>query len=148
MLVFLFTFLLVHSFAQTGQQTEYTEKTTQRPVTILGAKKINPTTVEISLSNHKTLTLDFYGENIFRAFQDNEGGIIRNPQATPEAQILVEQPRKEVSRLEINDTSGQITITTAKIKIELDKKSTLFKVTDLATGQVALEESSPVQFES
>lgn len=146
--VFLFTFLFVHSFAQTGQQTEYPDRTNQPPVTILGAKKINPTTVEISLSNHQMLTLDFYGENIFRAFQDNEGGIIRNPQATPEAQILVGQPRKEISRLEVNDTPGQIVITTAKIKIELDKKSTLFKVTDLTTGQIALETASPVQFES
>ena len=43
------------------------------------------------------MTIDFYGENIFRVFQDNSGGIIRGPEAKPEAQILVDQPRRKVS---------------------------------------------------
>ncbi len=33
------------------------------------------------------MTLDFYGENIFRMFQDNAGGVIRDPQAEPEAKF-------------------------------------------------------------
>ena len=37
---------------------------------IVGAKKINPTTVEILFPNSQRMTLDFYGENIFRVFQD------------------------------------------------------------------------------
>ena len=47
---------------------------------IVGAKKINPTTVEILFPNSQRMTLDFYGENIFRVFQDNSGSVIRDPQ--------------------------------------------------------------------
>ena len=54
---------------------------------IVGAKKINPTTVEILFPNSQRMTLDFYGENIFRVFQDNSGSVIRDPQAKPAAQI-------------------------------------------------------------
>ena len=43
---------------------------------IVGAKKINPTTVEILFPNSQRMTLDFYGENIFRVFQDNSGSVI------------------------------------------------------------------------
>ena len=53
---------------------------------IVGAKKINPTTVEILFPNSQRMTLDFYGENIFRVFQDNSGSVIRDPQAKPAAQ--------------------------------------------------------------
>ena len=52
---------------------------------IVGAKKINPTTVEILFPNSQRMTLDFYGENIFRVFQDNSGSVIRDPQAKPAA---------------------------------------------------------------
>ena len=34
-------------------------------------------------------------------FQDNQGGIVRDPQASPEAQILVDRPRKEVGELSL-----------------------------------------------
>lgn len=52
LLVFLLSFLLPFSSAQAGQQLENPEKTTQQSTSILGAKKINPTTVEISLSGN------------------------------------------------------------------------------------------------
>ena len=54
------------------------------------------------------MTFDFYGENIFRVFQDNAGGIIRDPEAKPEAQILVNNPRNTVSTLNLNDGSNLI----------------------------------------
>ena len=59
---------------------------------ILRAEKVNPTTVDVLFTNNQRMTIDFYGENIFRIFQDNSGGIIRDPEAKPEAQILVDQP--------------------------------------------------------
>ena len=43
---------------------------------VVSARKINPTTVEILFSNNRRMTLDFYGENIFRVFQDNSGKVI------------------------------------------------------------------------
>lgn len=49
------------------------EATQQAAIRIVGAVQINPTTVEILFSNNQRMTLDFYGENIFRMFQDNAG---------------------------------------------------------------------------
>ena len=49
------------------------------------------------------MSIDFYGDNIFRIFQDNSGGIIRDPEAKPEARILVDQPRRKVSVLVLDD---------------------------------------------
>ncbi len=63
------------------------EATQQAAIQIVGAVQINPTTVEILFSNNQRMTLDFYGENIFRMFQDNAGGVIRDPQAEPEAKF-------------------------------------------------------------
>ena len=69
----------------------------QTEITISSASVLNPSAVEVVFSNQQRMTLDFYGENIFRMFQDNQGGIVRDPQASPEAQILVDRPRKEVA---------------------------------------------------
>ena len=65
----------------------------------LSAKKINSTTYEILFNDKNRLSFDFYGDNIFRVFQDNNGGIIREPEAKPSAQILVNNPRKTVNNL-------------------------------------------------
>lgn len=73
---------------------------------ILRAEKINPTTVDVLFANQQRMTIDFYGENIFRVFQDNSGGIIRDPEAKPEAQILVDQPRRKVSGLSVDEKDG------------------------------------------
>lgn len=114
---------------------------------LVSVVKINPTTVEVLFSNQQRMTLDFYGENIFRMFQDNAGGILRDPQAKPDAKILVSQPRKEVSKLDVQDNAGAVTITTEKIKVEFDKNTALMKVTNLETGATVLEETEPALFE-
>lgn len=110
--------------------------------------KINPTTVELNLSNKQRVTLDFYGENIFRMFRDNNGGILRDPAATPEAKILVANPRREVSKVEVGECDKCYTIATAKIEITICKKNGTMKVKNLATGKVAFEEIAPVQFKN
>ena len=114
---------------------------------LVSVVKINPTTVEVLFSNQQRMTLDFYGENIFRMFQDNAGGILRDPQAKPDAKILVSQPRKEVSKLDVQDNAGAVSITTDKIKVEFDKNTALMKVTNLETGAIVLEETEPALFE-
>lgn len=119
----------------------------QSKKTITGYQRINPTTVDILFSDGNRMTLDFYGENIFRAFQDNNGGIIRDPEAKPEAKILVDNPRKPISVMEISDASGTISISTGKIKLELDKNTSLMKITDLESNQIVLQETEPVFFE-
>ena len=107
---------------------------------ITSARKINPTTVEILLPNNQRMSFDFYGENIFRVFQDNSGRIIRDPQAKPEAQILVDNPRKALSKLELEENNDFVFLTTEKIKVQLDKKTSLLKVINLLTNTVVVEE--------
>ena len=94
---------VVPAVAATADATVSVQENAQQSLNIVGARMINPTTLEILYSNGTRMSMDFYGENIFRIFQDNQGGIIRDPQATPEAQILVDNPRKTVSQIELND---------------------------------------------
>ena len=113
---------------------------------ILRSEKINPTTVDVLFANQQRMTIDFYGENIFRVFQDNSGGIIRDPEAKPEAQILVDQPRRKVSGLSVDEKEGYITLTTAQVRIELNKQTGLMKVFNPLTGKCVIEEVAPVIF--
>lgn len=144
-----FTFLLsftlscLHAYAV----EESNIGTTQQETKIVDVVKINPAAVDILFSNHQRMTLDFYGENIFRMFQDNSGRMLRDPEAKPEAKILVSQPRKDVSQLDIKNDAGSISITTGKIKVEFDKNTTLMKVTNLETGTTVLEQAEPVLFD-
>ena len=110
---------------------------------ILRAEKINPTTVDVLFTNQQRMTIDFYGENIFRVFQDNSGGVIRDPEAKPEAQILVDQPRRKVSGLSVDEKDGYITLTTAQVRIELNKQTGLMKVFNPLTGKCVIEEVAP-----
>ncbi len=54
--------LLTQSFAQNGQKKDALLNK------IEGAEQINPTTVQLIFTDKHRLTIDFYGENIFRAF--------------------------------------------------------------------------------
>ncbi|MDD3036487.1 TIM-barrel domain-containing protein [Bacteroides sp.] len=126
-------------FAQVLQESSQRE--------ILRVKKINPTAVDIQFSDHQQMTIDFYGENIFRIFQDNSGGIIRDPEATPEAQILVNCPRRKVSQLVVSEEGDLVTLITDKVKVELSKKTGLMKVINLNTNVCVIEEVAPVVFD-
>ena len=110
--------------------------------------KINPTTVELKTKAGVRTTLDFYGENIVRIFRDNAGGIIRDPKATPDAKILVANPRKAVSKLEIKESGNYYIITTASMELSFDKNSGLMKAKNLANGKTAFEEIAPIEFKS
>lgn len=72
------------------------------------------------------MMLDFYGENMVRFFQDNAGGIVRDPEAVPPAQILVDRPRLNPGTLQLEDEQGKITVRTPLIAVEIDKQSGLF----------------------
>ncbi|QKJ31076.1 DUF5110 domain-containing protein [Mucilaginibacter mali] len=111
---------------------------------VISAKKAGATVVEISLADNQQLTLDFYGENIFRLFQDNSGGKMRDPEAKPAAQILVNNPRKPVSKISVKDENGQINISTAAITVLIDKKSGLLKIADQKHQAIVAEETAPI----
>lgn len=137
-------FLIAAPFFASAQQTnQVAEKVTK----VLSAKKINTTTVELLLSDNQLLTLDFYGDHIFRLFEDPPGGFIRDPEAKPEAKILVENPRRPVLKLDIKDENNQLFISTGKITVLFDKNTSLIKIINLATQAVAVEELAPIQFE-
>ena len=114
-------------------------------------KQINPTSVELRMSNGQTITLDFYGENIFRMFQDVNGGIIRDPKPMtgyPEAQILVDNPRKKVAEITLSENNDTYTIATSKIEVNVCKVTGQIKVKNLVTGEIAFEETEPVLFKN
>lgn len=114
---------------------------------VIAAKQINATTVELQLADNQHLTIDFYGGQIFRLFQDNSGGFIRNPEAKPEAKILVENPRREVTKLDLIDKDNQISISTDKVSIQINKTTGLLKVINLISKAVAFEETAAASFE-
>ena len=134
-------FCLMVSVASLAQSTD-------NPPRVIGAKAINPTTVELQLDNNRHILVDFYGENIFRFFADSATKWFRAPEAKPDAQILVTQPRKKVETIKLADKDGEITITTQKVNISFDKSSALFKVTNLQTNAIVLQSTMPVTFEN
>lgn len=111
----------------------------------VSAVKINPTTVEVAFGDER-MTLDFYGDNIFRMFQDNTGGVIRDPEARPEARILVENPRRKVSALDVEDKADAVVVSTPRIEVAVDKATRLMRVTDRESGRTVVEQVSPVEF--
>lgn len=119
---------------------------TNQNVNVISAKKVDATRVEITLSDSHQMTLDFYGENIFRLFQDNEGGKMRDPEAKPAAKILVDNPRKPVSSIDIKDENGQLFISTKAITLLIDKKTSLFKIINQKKQTLVLEETAPIVF--
>lgn len=134
-------------FASAQPAAQKTNQAAEKVTKVIGAKKINTTTVELLLSDNQRLTLDFYGDHIFRLFEDPTGGFIRDPEAKPEAKILVENPRRPVSKLDVKDENNQLFISTGKITVLFDKNTSLIKIINLATQAVAVEELAPIQFE-
>ena len=134
------------------QEKPGTTETIGAELHIKGIVQINPTTVEIVFSNQQRMTLDFYGENIFRLFQDNAGGILRDPQAKPEARILADNPRGEGlylrNGLKVNDDGNAVSVSTGQIEVKFDKNTALMSVTDLRRGTVVLEETAAVNFQN
>ncbi len=114
---------------------------------VTGARQINPTTVEILLAEQKQMTVDFYADHIFRLFRDDTGGIIRNPESQPPAQILVDSPRKAVSKLEVKQNDNTISLTTTRIRIDINRQTGLFQVIRLADNSVIIDQAEPVSLE-
>ena len=115
------------------------------PVQITSARQINPTTVEVLYANGQHVTFDFYGENIFRVFQDNEGGIVRDPKAPHEAHILVNNPRRSTGGVKLETGDKAVSIKTPRIAVSIDRASGLLTVTKVATGEKVIEGVAPVE---
>lgn len=138
--------------AQTTTQPDDTV-VEQNALQIVKAQKINDTTVEIYYANGQMMTIDFYGPKIFRIFQDNNGGVIRNPKAEPAAKILVKNPRHFYGvDVDLTVTDETISINTPVkdkgIEVKIDRKTALMTVTDKLAGKVAFETVKPAAFEA
>ncbi|MES2419112.1 MAG: TIM-barrel domain-containing protein [Bacteroidota bacterium] len=147
LLTLVFPLLISQVLARASQNTAPAHQITKQNQGVISAKKIGTTVVEVLLSNQQRLTLDFYSDGIFRLFQDNTGGTVRDPEAKPAAKILVDNPRKPVAKLSLADENNQITISTNKIAVQIDKNTTLLKIVNLANQAIILEETAPIQFE-
>lgn len=108
--------------------------------------RINPTTVELCFANHRRVAVDFYGENIFRIFEDHNGGVMRDPEAKPEAHILVDNPRTKVGSLQITEQGDEITLASSKAKVIFNKTSGLFKIVNAENGKTVATQSAPSTF--
>jgi len=133
--------------AQQLNENQSINTISQSNVKVTGAAKINPTTIAVTFSNNQKMLFDFYGDNIFRLFQDNSGKAMRTPEAKQEAHILVDNPRKSVASLNINDQVKDLVISTAAIEIVFDKNTSLFKIINSKTKAVIVEETALPAFE-
>lgn len=127
--------------------TNTSSETSQSSVSIVSATKLNSSTVEIKFSNQQTMLLDFYNDNIVRLFQDNSGNGLRDPQAQPEAKILLPNAKKTVSKLDLSSTLNQVIINTNSIQLVFDKYSTLFVIKNQTTGKIVVRSIEPIAFE-
>jgi len=118
----------------------------QETVKIVSANKIDDTTIELKLSDQHKMLVDFYGNNIFRLFQDNSGKGMRDPFSNPHAEILVKNPKREVSKLTVNDTGSKIVINTKNIELTFDKNKTTFELKNTLTNKVVVKSISPIVF--
>ena len=114
---------------------------------VTGIRRINNTTAEVTLSDGHTLTVDFYGPSIFRLFQDNSGGIVRDPEASPEAKILTNNPRRDVGQLTVSSDDQKVSVSTANVRVDFAKKGALVSVTDLRRQQTVVSQTEPTLFE-
>ena len=121
--------------------------TTAAQSPIKSAAKINPTTVELTYADGKQLTIDFYGDNIFRLFRDDNGGVVRDPQATPAAKILVDDARRAPMTVDLRESDKAITIATQRVSISFDKQSGLMNVINTQSGETVVESIQPVSFD-
>lgn len=128
-------------------ETKTTSLTFKSSVRIIDAKKINPTTVEIEFSNQQKMLVDFYGNNIFRLFQDNSGKGLRDPQAQPEAKILLDNPRKQLAKLDVTDRNNILTLSTNAVQVDFDKNTTCFTIKNLLTNREVVKSTAPVIFD-
>lgn len=92
------------------------------------------------------LTVDFYGPNLFRLFQDPKGGEVRNPQAMPPADILVSNPRVDAGEIKVNKSAGAISVSSSRVKLTFPTDGKTFTVTDLLTGKTVVETLEPITY--
>lgn len=114
--------------------------------TLSTVNKINGTTVEVKIADGARITFDFYGENIIRMFRDDSDGMVRNPSPAPgypDAQILVDNPRREVNHLATGDNGNQFVISTKAVELLVNKADGTISIKSVKSGKMVVEELQP-----
>lgn len=142
-----FFIIVLFHLLHTGISAQSIKKETGPALTVTSATKTNETTVDVLLNNKYHLLFDFYGENIFRVFFDSSNNKIHDPVATPPAQILVNNPRKNVSAVKLSANDNTVAISTNKISVVIDKSTCSIKAINLTTHQPVFEIISLSLFE-
>lgn len=106
---------------------------------------INPTTAEVSLPGGLSLTVDFYGDNIVRLFCDPKGGIVRNPEAQPPADILVPDARRDLTgAIKLTCEGGNVIVSSPGVSVTVGADG-MVSITD-KDGNVVMEQTEPLAF--
>lgn len=136
--LFVLTFAVVLCFTGISQAQHTVPKITT-------VERLNSSTFELNLDNDRHILVDFYGDNIFRLFADDSSQVMRPPHADPEAQILVNNPRRAVGAIKYHETNDQVVITSTAVELTFNKENTLFKVKNTQTGELVVKEKSPIK---
>lgn len=112
---------------------------------IKGIRMLNRQAAEVTDQYGHTTTLDFYGPNVVRMFRDEGGGILRDPEATPPAEILVRNARK-TARVTAEETTGTFVVRAeGGMAVSIDKGTGLFAFTDFR-GDTLVVQTMEVSF--
>jgi len=105
------------------------------------------TSVDFTCADGKHYILDFYGPNIVRLFSDPAGGQMRQPEATPPAEILVKNPRRDVGTISVSEVAGGYwAAQTTKMKVKVRKADGIIVLYD-AEGHHLVTQMEPTLFE-
>ena len=104
----------------------------------------NQETAVLQLADGSKKYIKFYGPNIFRIFQDPQGGtLFRDPEASPEANILVANPTRAVGGITLADQGEAFIIKTSRTEIAVNKADGTMSVRDLRNGRTVMAETAP-----
>lgn len=140
--------IVLFLFVHTTVSAQSTTKFPGSALAVTSAVKTNATTVDLLLNNKYHLLLDFYGENIFRVYFDSSNAKPHDPAAKPPAQILVNNPRRNVAALNVVTNATNVIISTRKISVLINKKNCTIKTINLSTQKPAFEITDLSLFET
>lgn len=97
--------------------------------------QLSDNSFKVSFDNSPAMLVDFYGPNIFRISQNPSGAGFSDPEATPPAQILVDNPRRNPGKISVAAEGNRIAISSSDIELIFDKTSPTFSVKDISSGK-------------
>ena len=121
---------------------------------VKAVRLLNQQTVEVVYADGRSMTIDFYGPNIFRLFRDDQGGLIRDPQATPPAEILVSNARRKLSQpLQVGEEATSFLVQSKAasgdgVSISINKSTGLLSIGRVGRSEPVVEQTSPLEFKN